>query len=807
MARRARTLQSLPASPNPLIGREHELQSVLQLLDSTGVRLVTVTGPAGAGKTRLAVSAASQYRHRAVDGVWFVDLAPIDEPRQVLTAIGRATGVHEHRGALAPERIQRHIGQRRVLLLLDNFEQVLAAATGLADLLATCSNLKILATSRAALRLRWEHVFQLAPLALPDSAQLPPPEQLAQIPAIALFLERAQAVDPSFRINQINARPVTDICVGLDGLPLAIELAAARSDVYTPDEILRRLQHQFDLLVRGAADLPARQQSLEAAFDWGYELLGEGDRALFRALGVFVGGFTLEAGLSVAGSDDFTKLVQHSLVRRDQALEDGRFRMLETVRGYALERLERSGERQAVLARHARFMLELAERAAPELLGGRQALWLERLEREHDNLGAALRWTIATGEVESGLRLARALWRFWWLHGDLSEGMDLVDAVLAASDDVAPELRPVRAAVLNGGGVLAHVRGEYERAASLLTQSLQLSRSLGLKSGMAAALHNLGALWRDRGDWRQAKAAYAQSLSIERETGNGWGIAISLINLGALAADQSDTKAASALLGESLPLLRDIGDTRGIAAALHNLASVARDLGDWHRAAELNEESLALWRKLGDRWGTASALTELARVSELSGDWRRAAHLYGDSLVIFGDLGIRQAIAPCLEGLAAVLCDARRGADAARLLGAAEALREELGASLPIRDRQALARVVAQARAATSSSSFRSAWQAGRDLAAEEVASEALRLVASLSADTDATSAHQTGASDLTLRERQVAELIANGLSNRQIAARLVISERTADRHVSNILGKLGLDRRAQVAAWAAARR
>ncbi|MBV9895934.1 MAG: tetratricopeptide repeat protein [Chloroflexi bacterium] len=785
---RATALVFLPAQPNPLIGRERELAALRELLTRPSVRMVTVCGPAGTGKTRLAVAAAAeQPRASSADGVWFVDLAPIHEPHLVPTAIGRAIGLRELRGELAQARLQRHIGEHEIALLLDNFEQVLEASAGLAELLVACPNLRLLVTSRAPLHLRWEHVFRVGPLELQTAA--------------ALYVERARAVDPSFALTPVLDRELAELCRQLDGLPLAIELAAARSDVYTPAEVLRRLR--LDRLAGGARDLPPRQQSLAAAFDWSYDLLSTADQAAFRAVSVCVGGFSPETALAVAGTDDLGRLVQHSLLRRDPE-QPARFRMLETVRAYAFERLQHAGEAEAVQTRHARVLIELVEGAAPELLGPRQATWLGRLEREHDNLTAALRFCVAARETELALRLARGLWRFWWLHGHLSEGMDLLDAVLAHSADIAESLAPIRAVVLNGAGVMAHVRGEYARAADLLSQSLTISRQLNSQSGMAAALHNLGALARERGDVAQARAAYEQSLQLERQGGTPWGIGMSLINLGALAADQGDAAHATELLDESLAIFREIGDGRGIAAAQDNLAGVARDRGDWAAAADLHAQSLARSRELGDRWGTAAGLCDLARAVEHRGDWRRAAGLLTESLALYAELGLRQGTATCLEVAGSVLIAAERCSDAARLVGAAEVLHERIGAPGTARDGRERSVIMGQLRSALGGRALYAALEEGRrlvtDSAGDSAAAEATRLLARV-ARTDPTAAAAN--SGLSPREAQVAALIADGLSNRQIADRLVISERTADRHVSNILGKLGLKSRAQVAAWA----
>lgn len=407
---------------------------------------------------------------------------------------------------------------------------------------------------------------------------------------------------------------------------------------------------------------------------------------------------------------------------------------------------------------------------------------------------------LESGEIGWGLRLAKSLWRFCWLHGHLSEGMTWLDNVVAGSVSVEGDLLPLRAAVLNGTGVLAHVLGAYDRAAALLAESLELSRQLGSDSGIAAALHNLGALAREQGDWQRAYAAYADSLALERRAGSRWGIATSLTNLGALAHDRGDDREAETLLEEAVALMREEGDRRGIASALHNLAAVARETGDWPRAAVLHDESLALWRELGDRWGMAVSLHDLARVRQHLGSQQLAAQLLDEALGVFEELGVRQGIATCLEALAEVVSARGESGSAVRLLAAAEALREATHAPLAPRDRPTHARLVQHVRSAMTPAAWRAAWRAGRALSLDAAIGEA-RLAAQVRGDIPA------GArAVLTAREWDVVLLIAEGLTNRQIAERLVISERTADRHVSNILDRLGLTSRAQVVAWAAAR-
>jgi len=774
----------LPSQPTSLVGRERELAATRGLLLDGGVRLLTLCGPAGTGKTRLAVALASSVADAYADGVIFVDLAAVHDPDLVAATIARGVDLAEGRERSAEERLREYLAPRQVLLVLDNFEQVRVSATLIGSLLDTCPRLAVLVTSRTPLRLSWEHLFPVPTLPVDE--------------AVELFVQRARAMRPGVARTAANAEAIAELCRRLDGLPLAIELAAARSDVLPPRVMLARMQEQLDVLSGGPVDRPARQQTLRAAFDWSYALLGEEERVLFRRLAVCVGGFSLEwAERLGARLDVLSALVRNSLVRvveataeEDATPAEPRFWMLETIRAYAREQLERSGERDAVQRQHAELALELAQQAAAALLGPRQAEWVQRLEREHDNLRAALRWALEAGALDVALGLANCLWRFWWLHGFLSEGRAWLEEAVAASDGLASV---ARAQVLNGAGVLAHVRAEYARAATLLEASLALSRELGWPEGTARALHNLGALARELGDWPRATDAYTASLALERDLGNQWGIGTSLNNLGALARDQGDLDEAARLHGEALALLRASGDERGIAAALHNLAAVAADRGEWPTAASLHAESLAVWRRLGDRWGMATALREAGWVAGQLGDRAQAVHLLQESLALFGELGVPQGTAGCLEALAEVVFAAGSGpADVAvRLLAAAEAGRESVRSPLPVRDRPGLARLRAELRTALGARAFRAAWQAGRQLTLAEASAEAMRL-------SEATAPTEL----LSVREREVAELVARGLTNRQIAERLVISERTVDRHVSNIFAKLGVVTRAHLAAW-----
>jgi non-specific serine/threonine protein kinase len=777
---------NLPVQPTPLIGRASEVGAVCALLSRAEVRLVTLTGPGGTGKTRVGLQVAAELVDRFADGVCFVSLAPIGDPDLVPSTIAQAVGIREVRGGPLLGSLTHYLRDRSSLLLLDNFEQVLAAAPVVAELLTACPELKVLVTSRAGLRLSGEHEYPVPPLELPDLKHLPDLAALSQYESVTLFIQRARAARPDFQVTDENAPAVAELCARLDGLPLAIELAAARIKLLTPQALLGRLGRRLSLLTGGARDLPARQQTLRGTIDWSYDLLAPGERALFARLAVFVGGCSLEAGEAVcdlggetgggAGPDvldALALLVDKSLLRQAAGPEaEPRFEMLETLREYAAERLEASGDAETWRRRHAEYYLTLAEQAGPELLGPRQRIWLGQLEQELDNLRAALGWALDRGEEALGLRLATTLGRFWEVRGHLGEGQGWMERALDRWPKAAPA---ARAGVLSAAGSLAYVRGEYDRAALLLEESLSLWRALGDERGLALALYTLGRVMNYQSKSERAAALYAESLAILRALGDRRGVALALNGSGVLARDRGDDVRARVAYEESLSIFRELGDDWGIGLLLNNLSRISRDAADWEQTAALCSESLARFRGIGDRHGVSWVLSNLVIVAQRRGAYERAARLHG----------------------------------------AVQALREAVGStalSLSPPERATYEAAVRTTHAELGEHAFAEAMAAGRTMPPEQVAEAALLgggPTAVVERDgrappVPAPPATSRGPSPLTRREREVAALVARGQTDRQIAEALVITEGTVGVHLGHIFVKLDLHSRAQLAVWAA---
>jgi len=730
---------NLPVLPTTLIGREGEITTVARLLRD-GARLLTLTGPAGVGKTRVALQAATDARGHYTDGVVFVALAPIRDPGLVAPAIAGALDVRESGEQTLAESVIAALRDRRVLLLLDNVEQVAGAAPLLAELLAACPRLALLVTSQAALRLQAEQQLPIRPLTTPALVDAPLIEDLEQSPAIQLFAQRARAVAPDFALTAANAAPVAAICRRLDGLPLALELAAARVTLLPPAALLARLEGGYSsttLLSGGARDLPARQRTLRGALTWSYDLLAPEEQALFRRLAAFVDGCTIEAAEAIcAGPGNraidvlggLASLIDKSLLRPlDQQDEEPRQRMLETVREYALDLLEESGEAAELRARHAAYYVALAEEAEPKLTGPEQAVWLDRLEREHNNLRAALRRSRDGGEVEVGLRLAAALWRFWWRRGHLSEGRGWLEGLLAVvSPDDRGVDRATHARALNGAGALAYVQDDHNRATPLLAHSLSLYRETGDEQSSAMVLNNLGNIAMDQGDYERAAKLFEESVTLKRTLKDTWGIATSLANLGQVAENQGAYQRAMTLFEESLALSRTLGDTYGVAASLQSMGNVALQQGDAERALALERESLALWEELDDKHWTAKALKGLGDVARSRGDPAQALALYKDSLTLLQRIGDRQAMAECVEGVAGVAATRARPMRAARLFGAAARLREAIGAPLSPGKRIAYDHDVAALAMTLGEVTLAAIWAEGRTISLDEAIVETL---------------------------------------------------------------------------------
>ncbi len=759
----------LPTPPTALVGRHAEVNALSGWLAQASMPLVTLTGPGGVGKTRLALEVAIQFGERFIDGVAFVNLAALRDSALVPGAVAEVLGIRESQGQGVGQGVLAYLAEKRLLLLLDNFEQVVAAAPWLAEVLATCPALRMLVTSRTALRLRGEREFPVLPLPLPHPAYWWPVDALARNPAVDLFVRRAQAVRPDFALTAADAPSVAEIVRRLDGLPLAIELAAARVKVLPLSALLARLERRLDVLVGGARDLPERQQTLRRTLAWSCELLDAEERALFRRLAVFAGGCDLEAAEQVCAGggiaarqvlDLLARLIDHSLVQAELAGMP-RYWLLETTRAYASEQLEEAGEAADLQRRHCDWCLALAERAESEWRGPRQVAWLERLELEHDNMRAALRCAEETGAKEAELRLAGSLYRFWEVRGHWREGQEWLRRALAGNSG---QPTAARAKAMQAAALLAANVGDYDDSVRLLEEVVVLWRHLGDERSLAWSLDDLGSVFRRHGDYERATPLYEESLAIWRDVGDaggiGWmlhglgvvaheqgnharalalyeealvrwqeegdliGIAMSLDGLAGVAHDQGDLCRALARYEEAVPIKRQRGDVLGLACSFDYLGTLALEQGDSERALGLYEEGLALKRQLGEPSQISFTLYNLCLATYKRGDHERAAAVGLEALALERKMGNTVYMARWLEGWAAAVLAHGSAEQAAWLLASAAVLRE--GSGSPPRDRTRYERLLARVGAVLTVEAFAAAWAAGRAMTPEQAAIAAL---------------------------------------------------------------------------------
>jgi predicted ATPase/class 3 adenylate cyclase len=732
-----RTLESLrnnlPLQPTPLVGREREVEEVCERLRQEDIRLLTLTGPGGTGKTRLALQAAADLLEDFEDGVFFVYLAATTDPDLFLTQVAGALGLQESGDVPLEDLLKEYLGRRELLLVLDNFEQLLSAVPLVGELLSAAPRLKGLATSRIPLGIYGEHEYAVPPLSVPDTKRLPPIEVLSQYEAVRLFIDRASAAKRGFEITSENAPAVAEICARLDGLPLAIELAAARIKLLPPKVLLTRLANRLKLLTGGPKDLPARQRTLRGAIEWSHDLLEEGEKTLFARLSVFSGGRTLEAieaicnaegDLPVDALDGVSSLLDKSLlVREETSEEESRFVMLETIHEFAREMLQESGEAAEVSRLHAEYFLTFAEEAEPELEGPDQVAWMERLEADLDNFRAALSWLLEVGEAELALRIGAALSLFWRIRGHLSEGRRWLSEGLSGGDAAPAGVRARAMLVL---GDLAWKQGDYPQGEEKLEASLALCREAGDRRGEAQALNSLGFIASEHNDLERAEKLLEESLALGRKASMPVVINSALNSLAALAAYRNDYARATVLLEEGLGRARAAGDVRGIAIHTTSLGATAVVTGEFERAEALLQQGREMFWKLGDWLHVSVADLNLGNLALARNDFDLAEK---QGLKVILDLQERAdvfGIDGALDILASVTASRGEIRRAARIWGGVEGYRDARDIPWAPDEREMIEPRIDAARTRLDEADWTMAWEEGRAMTLDQAVDYAL---------------------------------------------------------------------------------
>ncbi len=721
---------NLPIPLTSFIGREREMEEVKNLISTT--RLLTLTGSGGIGKTRLAIQAAKELTKSYKDGIWWVELAPVTENRLVPEAVAQVLGVRELPGLPLSNSLKQFLQQKQALLILDNCEHVIDPCAQLAeDLLTHCERLKILATSREALGITGEMILQVPPLSFPTLARATQFQDLKEFESIRLFAERAALVHPNLALTAENVAAVTQICHRLDGIPLAIELAAARIKALSVDEIASRLDDRFSLLAQGSRTALPRHQTLRALIEWSDDLLSESERILWRRLSVFIAGWTLDAAHSVSADEIVPRsqvlellshLVDKSIVIVEERKGQTRYRMLETIRQYGLEKLESSSEFAQMHRNHLALFLQVAQNATSKLLTVEQNRWFAELDSEFGNLRSALEWAMNNDAVNA-LRLAASLGQYWEVRGYIAEGRATLSEALAHSQD-AP--KDVLSDALRWMGKFTARQGDYVRAKELLEESLGLSRDLSDKRGIVSALHNLGMVSSLQGDYAAARDSYEAALALAKEIGHIREIASLTTSLGNVANYMDDYPTARKYQEESVNLFRELGDKFGLFIALNNLGLVLEQQADRSGAKHHYEESIATAYELGEKNLVAYALNGLAHLLYLENERAEAERYYRESLVLSEEIGEKRCIAYCLEGFAKLALKYGDVQRAARLFGAAESIRREIGAPLIEAERRELDQDLAAARQQLDDAGFDVEFRSGQAMTVEEAIDFAL---------------------------------------------------------------------------------